>query len=120
MKNVLLLSAFGYFAVSASSQSNDVSLAAIAWEKGHFENAWDNANAALQSPQKLDKAGLYKAYAIRGMAGTRLAYSALTKGEAQDTQRYAGMALQAYHDFKEVLNTKDTAWIHYISPEFYK
>jgi hypothetical protein len=70
------------------SQGNALNLASIAWEKGHFENAWENANAALDASEKLDNAALYKAYSIRGKAGTRISYGALTKMEDENIEKY--------------------------------
>ncbi len=108
------------FAIIGFSQGNSVNLAAIAWEKGHFDNAWENANSALQASEKLDNQLLHQAYSIRGMAGTRIAYNALTKMEDENLEKYAGMALQSFNDFKMILDAKDSAVIRDVSKEFYK
>lgn len=111
---------FSAAALIASGQSNAVNLAAIAFEKGHFDNAWENANSALQAPEKLDNLLLHQAYGIRGKAGARIAYNALTKMEDENTEKYAGMALQAFNDFKIILDSKDSAMIRDVTKEFYK
>lgn len=120
MKKVLLLTAAFMPYFLSSAQGNDVTLAVIAWEKGHVDNAWENANAALQSPGGLNKNLLYKAYSIRGKAGTRISYHALTEGNDNALEKYAGIALQAYRDFKEILHAKDTALINDIKQEFHR
>jgi len=119
MKKIFILLQ-SFLSLLSFSQTTDINLAAIALERGHFENAWENASSALKNSKDLDSKLLLKAYTIRGKAGTRLAYDALTNGDVSNTEKYAGIALQAYRDFKEILNTKDSALIKEITPEFYK
>jgi len=120
MKKIFYCIAFISISVIGFSQSNALNLAAIAWEKGHFENAWENAGTALQFPEKLEGTELYKAYGIRGKAGSRIAYDALTRMEDPNTEKYGSMALQAYYDFKIILGTRDSALIRDVTKEFYK
>ncbi len=120
MKILLKLFFLECAALTAFPQANHVNLAAIAMEKGHYDNAWENANAALQSPQLLNSELLYKAHSIRGKAGARIAYLAFTKGTDEDMQKYQEMPMLSYLDFKEILSAGDSVMTADITPEFYK
>ncbi|HXH19604.1 MAG TPA: tetratricopeptide repeat protein [Chitinophagales bacterium] len=120
MKSLLAAATICFYLAAGSAQSNSLNLAVIAYEKGHYENAWNNANAALQAPQNLDEQSHIQALLIRASSGARMAYKIFTEGEEAEMKQNLELPLQAYHDFKELLHRGDSASIAAITPEFYK
>ncbi|MDZ4847270.1 MAG: hypothetical protein SH857_17190 [Chitinophagales bacterium] len=120
MKNVFLPALFCCISFLSFAQSDKVALAEAALAKNDFTGAYDLANAALQSPQSLDKNAIAKASYIRGKAGVKMAYDAMLDGDEIAEKKYVDVPLQSYRDFQKVINAGDETMKAMVTAEYNK